>query len=258
MHFVIRSILILGLAHGAALMVALTQQPVALWSLASLLPAAQAQQADAQPVQAQHLAVLAPAAPVRRPSLALVDAVAPDWLESQAVFYRLAYAQDQEPRAYGQARWAAPPAQMVTARARVKLGQVVNRINWGNFDERLLVKLELEDFSQVYDTPTTSHGQVVLRGILFSNGQFVAQYSFSLARPVQGTNGLGTVRALLESTEVLLDDLALWLERSANLHIATRDNPASRATLSATAPVGALPLQSSARGTRPNSGATAE
>ena len=40
-----------------------------------------------------------------RLTIALTEVVAPAWLESQHMYYRLAYADVQQPRPYAQARW---------------------------------------------------------------------------------------------------------------------------------------------------------
>ena len=58
------------------------------------------------------------------PPLALADLDAPGLPDgSNAVLYRLAYAEAQQLRPYSLARWSQPPAQLVQQRLREQLGQ---------------------------------------------------------------------------------------------------------------------------------------
>jgi cholesterol transport system auxiliary component len=148
--------------------------------------------------QVPVMAQTGPSSPTSRGGLALTEVIAPSWLESQNIYYRL---EGVEQRAYAQSRWAVPPAQLVAVRARDKTD-----------GETYLLKIELDDYSQVFETPSSSIGRVQLRATLLSNGRMLAQNSFSAGRPAPTANALGAVRALTEATESALNDLANWVE----------------------------------------------
>jgi len=159
--------------------------------------------------QVPVMAQTGPASPTSLGGLALTEVIAPSWLESQNIYYRL---EGVEQRAYAQSHWAVSPAQLVAARARNKLARVMNAMSDKTDGETYLLKIELDDYAQVFETPSSSIGRVQLRATLLSNGRMLAQNSFSAGRPAPTANALGAVRALTEATESALNDLANWVE----------------------------------------------
>ena len=61
--------------------------------------------------------------PVPVPALVLADVEATGALDGSAVLYRLGYADDHQLRPYSQARWSAPPPQLIRQRLRQRLGR---------------------------------------------------------------------------------------------------------------------------------------
>jgi cholesterol transport system auxiliary component len=150
-----------------------------------------------------------------RPTIVMTDVQAPSWLDSQHIYYRLAFADPLQPKPYAQATWVMSPAQLLTQRARLRLAQVANVLSAGDSAQEFLLKLELDDFSQVFDTQDSSRGVVQLRASLISSGRFVAQHSFALAQPAPSANAAGGVRALGAATDAVLNELAAWVDSNA-------------------------------------------
>ena len=166
----------------------------------------------------------APATPL--PPLAIADiATAGGALENQAVLYRLGYVDDQQLRPYSQARWTMPPAQLVRQRMRERLSQqrvvltaregvALNRSQNANLP---MLRLELEEFSQLFSAPDASIGLIRLHATLVditpAGERLVAQRNLSVQRPATSADAAGGVRALTAATDAAIDELDQWLRQ---------------------------------------------
>ena len=153
------------------------------------------------------------------PALVLADAEASAALDSNAVLYRLTYSDAQQLRPYSLARWSMAPAQLLQQRLREHLGQrraVLNAALGLAADKPAKVlHLELDEFSQLFETAERSSGLVRVRATLGQGGQgverLVAQRSFIVQRPATSADAAGGVRALTEATDAAIAEIALWL-----------------------------------------------
>lgn len=162
------------------------------------------------------------------PALAIDDiSTSGGALENQAVLYRLTYQNAQELRPYTLARWAAPPAQLVRQRLREQLGQrrsifeargglALNRSQ--NAVLPVLLRLDLEEFSQVFTAPEASVGLIRLRATLIeqatSGEKLIAQRSIVVQRPAPSADAQGGVKALTQATDAAIEEIDLWLQQS--------------------------------------------
>lgn len=157
--------------------------------------------------------------------LALADVGADGPLEAgTAVLYRLGYADSQQLRPYAQARWSMPPAQLVRQRLRQQLGQRRTIVSAGegaamlrnDGRQPLVLRVELEEFSQLFTAPSSSAGLVRLRATLVDNlpagERVLAQRHVIVQRPAATADAAGGVRALAEATDAAAEDLSQWLE----------------------------------------------
>lgn len=172
---------------------------------------------------------LAPTPTDRRsslPTLALADLEAPGLADgSTAVLYRLAYADAQQLRSYTLARWSQPPAQLVQQRLRDELAlrRVVLSAESGAVQARVAGKLppvlrvDLEEFSQIFTSTTESAGVVRLRATLTepaaAGETLLGQRVFIAQRPAASADAVGGTRALAAATEQVAQELAQWLEQ---------------------------------------------
>lgn len=149
------------------------------------------------------------------PPLALGDVDASAALDTQAVQYRLAYADAQQPRPYAQARWSMPPSQLLRQRLREALSQHRALLNPGEAGVQRTLRIELDDFSQRFDDATRSSGVVRLRATLVDTSgrteKLLAQRNFALEHPATSADAPGGVRALASATDATIAAIEQWL-----------------------------------------------
>jgi cholesterol transport system auxiliary component len=152
--------------------------------------------------------------------LAVAEIEANPALDSTAVLYRLAYADDQQLKAYAQARWSMTPAQLVRQRLREQLGQRLALLNPGDGGltgaaTPLTLRIELEEFSQLFAAPDQSVALLRLRATLVQPGpsgeKLVAQRSVIVQRPAASADAPGGVRAMTAATDAAVQELDQWL-----------------------------------------------
>ena len=158
-----------------------------------------------------------------RPPLVLADIDAAGALEGSAVLYRLGYADQHQLRPYAQARWSAPPTQLVRQRLREQIGRdrvVLNPgegavlARSGGLLPRAL-RIELEEFSHYFESPTQSVGLLRLRATLMESTaggeKLLAQRNVVVQRPAPTADATGGVRALTAAVDAAADELMQWL-----------------------------------------------
>jgi cholesterol transport system auxiliary component len=149
-------------------------------------------------------------------SLLVADATAPTWLDSTAIHYRLAYYDLAQTHAYATNRWASPPAALLTQLIRSRIagisdGGVMSAADSVQTD--YILRVELEEFTQVFDTADQSRAVVKLRASLInrSTRSLAAQQSFRMEQAASTPDAAGAVRALAEASDKLIGDLLGWL-----------------------------------------------
>ena len=162
----------------------------------------------------------APPTAVAKPAVVLAEIAAPGALDSTAVLYRLAYSDAQQLLPYAQARWSMPPAQLLQQQLRKTLGRhhVVMREGDGmvaGAQRPLVLVLELDEFSQLFASPTESVGLVRVHASVVrpaaSGDQLLAQRDFVEQRAAPSADAAGGVRALTAATDGLLEEISAWL-----------------------------------------------
>ena len=151
------------------------------------------------------VAARSPAVPLRG-----LEVVAAPWLASTAIQYRLAYAQPTRRQAYVESRWAAQPAQLV----ELALKRAVRTGGEAGTSGACRLRVELDEFAQVFDEAAASRGVVEARAFLLAprSDQIVASRGFSLARPAPSADALGGVAALRGGVRQMGVELSDWLE----------------------------------------------
>jgi cholesterol transport system auxiliary component len=153
-------------------------------------------------------AVSAPAFPG---PLALAEVGASPALDNTAVQYRLAYANPQELRPYALARWTMPPAQLIQQRVRSTLSARGAVLAPGVGSPAHTLKLELEEFSQVFSAPGASQGVMLLRATLLTGNTLLAQRNFSAQAPAPTADASGGVSALSVAADAVAKQLTDWV-----------------------------------------------
>lgn len=152
------------------------------------------------------------------PPLLLADIEAPAAVDGTAVLFRLAYADVQQLRPYAHARWSMPPAQLVRQRLRDQLSLERVVLSPAEGPASLVLRLELEEFTQVFETPERSVGLVRMRATLLESAggreRLVAQRRFTAQRPAPSPDAPGGVRALTAATDAAVEEIAQWLKQA--------------------------------------------
>ena len=133
----------------------------------------------------------------------------PPWFDSLNVDYRLAYEDPLKPREYAGSRWAGPPASLLAQRLRQQLGMVASSANTA---ADCVLRVELQEFSQVFDSANKSHG--VLQGVVSlidGRRQLVDGRLVHIEKPATTQDAAGGVGALVAASDELGFELANWL-----------------------------------------------
>jgi len=148
----------------------------------------------------------------------LVEVSAPAWLDNPAIVYRLAYDDANQVQAYAQSRWVAAPASLLSQRLRERLPLALSP-GIARADENLasdyLLRVELDEFSQVFDTPQTSHALLRARATLIDSRrhELVAQRVFEVQRPALSPNALGAAHGLRDAVDQFISELLHWMDQ---------------------------------------------
>jgi cholesterol transport system auxiliary component len=146
-------------------------------------------------------------------------------LDGQRMLYRLNYHNPQELRAYAESRWSAPAPELVRQRLAERLAGAFTVLGPADAAARirpagpadLVVRLELQEFAQHFDTPASSSGRLRLRATLMlagvNGGQPLAQQLVAIDRPAPSPDAAGGVKALAEAVDAAAAQLTQWLAK---------------------------------------------
>lgn len=167
-------------------------------------------------------------------ALELAPVQASSALGSTAMLYRLVYADARQPRPYALARWSMPPAQLIGQRLREQLGQrravlapgdvVPTRAARTSSSRHTSeaapipsLRVELEEFSQLFESPDKSSALVRLRATVMQHGAeghaLSAQRSFIVQHGAPTPDARGGVQALTRATDQAIAEIETWLEQ---------------------------------------------
>jgi len=149
------------------------------------------------------------------PAISVAEVLAPIWLDTPMMYYRLAYVNDQQPRQYGGSRWTMPPAQLFAQRLKSRLaqsGSAVLSASDGAANVPLL-RLEADDFTQTFSSPGQSVGRVAIRASLFNVRTLIAYKTFVVERPATTADANGGALALANASDAVIADITAWLSQ---------------------------------------------
>lgn len=166
-------------------------------------------------------------APQRAP-LVLADVESPGLPEgSTALHYRLGYDDARQLRAYQRARWSQPPGRLVqqsvagelgAERAVLGLRAAREAAREGN-GSLLVLRIELEEFSQVFSAPSQSEGVLRLRATLAEptpqGERLRAQRVFEAHQSAPSADAAGGAAALAQAARQAARELSAWVDRTA-------------------------------------------
>ncbi len=190
-------------ARGAIVMAA-----VMTLSACSLRP-------ERQPLTPVHDWGPLPAAPATSDARAVivVQASAPTWLNSSAIFYREQFTDPTELHPYANARWAASPAELLEERMKSALAVNGSRLAaFSGRDMHYRLVITLESFEQVFQTPHQARADLRLRALLLepTTRRVIDQHLLTMTKPCAADMN-GAINGLSQLANSGIDDLIDWL-----------------------------------------------
>ncbi|WP_292937257.1 ABC-type transport auxiliary lipoprotein family protein [Noviherbaspirillum sp.] len=147
------------------------------------------------------------------PPISVADIQVPAWLDSTMIFFRLDYANEQQPRPYAQARWVMAPGQLLLQQLKSRIAQaggVVLPASDGAINIPVL-RLEADDFTQYFRAPGQSVARVGLRASVYKGRVLIAQKSINRQAPAPTADAAGGAKALAAASDAVIADLIVWL-----------------------------------------------
>jgi cholesterol transport system auxiliary component len=141
-----------------------------------------------------------------RRALTVGEVSAPTWLDSDAIRYRLLYAEPTLVRRYGVNRWLAQPADLVKLRLQAILAAKDATSDRARLDLRLI------RFEQVFDSPHRASAVIEVTARLRSHGDVLAETEFKSV--VHCTPNVdGAVDGLARAATVAMERVRDWAYR---------------------------------------------
>jgi cholesterol transport system auxiliary component len=146
-----------------------------------------------------------------RPFAVDIESVsAPAWLDSNSIEYRLAYQDEFRRQPYRDSRWVAAPAVLI----RQRLAERVARpdISVITATPPILLRLELNEFVQIFDTPTTSQVTIQLRAIVENSTAptMTHERNFIVVRAAPTPDSAGAIRAFALAVDDVVGQALSW------------------------------------------------
>ncbi|SFU55970.1 cholesterol transport system auxiliary component [Nitrosomonas eutropha] len=147
-------------------------------------------------------------------TIQIANITAPVWLDTQSIHYRLAYHDPARIYTYADSRWNAPPAELLTERLRQYFATGnIDRHHKDDTPVNYLLKIDLGEFTQIFNTPGNSQVIVQLRASLYepTSRLPIAHQSFLGRQETQTADAAGSVTAFIQVSDNLLNELVQWL-----------------------------------------------
>jgi cholesterol transport system auxiliary component len=163
---------------------------------------------DFGPMQAGAVTATMPQMP-----LVVADVTGPAWLDSRTMYYRLLYADVQQSRPYADNRWNSTPLQLLNARLKSRIAEAGGKVLsvTDAAAGALLLRIEVDDFSQNFDSQQASSGHITLRASVFRARRLIDQKTFVHTTAAESADALGGARALAQASDAVAADIIGWL-----------------------------------------------
>ncbi|HEV3429311.1 MAG TPA: ABC-type transport auxiliary lipoprotein family protein [Paraburkholderia sp.] len=167
---------------------------------------------DLGPLEAQ--AAPAASASPALPPLKVLEVSAPPPLDNDGILYRISGDAQRESR-YANSRWAMSPARLLTQRLRSSLASRATVLSGADAVPAPMLKVELNEFEQVFDSATSSSGVLAARATLMQGGKVIAQRSFIARAPASSPDAAGGAAALRAASDDFAGQIGTWLSGQA-------------------------------------------
>lgn len=194
--------------HAIRTRIAVASMAILLGACASKGPTTA--QYDFGPLPATTTNATAPAAPI---AIIIADVGGPASLDSERMYYRLLYADARQSRPYAYNQWTSTPLQLLTQRMKARIAQAGVKVlsTTDAAASTNLLRMEVEDFTQNFDSAASSSGVVRLRASVFRSHKLVDQKTFTRSAPAPSADAAGGARALADASDAVAADVLAWL-----------------------------------------------
>lgn len=146
-------------------------------------------------------------------AIIVADATGPASLDSERMQYRLLYADARQSRPYAYNQWTGTPLQLLTQRMKSRIAQAgVKVLSTSDAATSVnLLRMEVDDFTQNFETATQSSGNISMRASVFREHRLLDQKTFARSAPAPSADAAGGARALADASDALADDVLAWL-----------------------------------------------
>lgn len=145
------------------------------------------------------------------PAVKVLDVTAPENLDSDKLIYRLSYADAQQTASYANSHWTMAPSQLLTQRLRGALSSRGTVLTGADGVHAPVLKVDLSQFEQVFDSQSESHAAVTARATLTQNGKVIGQRTFIARAPSSSADAAGGAQALSAASDDLVAQISAWL-----------------------------------------------
>jgi cholesterol transport system auxiliary component len=196
--------------HAIRTRIAIASMALLLGACASKGPTTAQYDFGPLPAAATTATAAAPAAPI---AIIVADISGPASLDSERMHYRLLYADARQSRPYAYNQWTATPLQLLTQRMKARIAQAGVKVlsTTDAAASTNLLRMEVEDFAQNFDSAASSSGVVRLRASVFRSHKLVDQKTFTRSAPAPSADAAGGARALADASDAVAADVLAWL-----------------------------------------------
>lgn len=141
-----------------------------------------------------------------------VEVQAPSWLDLPAMQYVLAHAEAARRQTYADSRWVAPPARLLERSLARRLLAGKETVSAAG----CRLRIELDEFVQVFDAPGSSRALVEVRAMLLAPraNDLLLRSNFRLS-PAAGADARAGVQAFGGAARELGNEIERWLKQAA-------------------------------------------
>ncbi|HTH62381.1 MAG TPA: ABC-type transport auxiliary lipoprotein family protein [Paraburkholderia sp.] len=183
---------------------------LAALAVASLIAACAGNPAALSDVRFDLGPVTPASTPGTLPPLKVLDVNAPPQLDNDGFMYRLGDASLQTSR-YAHSHWTTSPARLLTQRLRATLSAHASVLTGVDAVPAPVLRVDLDQFEQVFDNANQSSGVVAARATLIQDGKVIGQHTFLARAPASMPDATGGARALAAASDQLVSQIAAWL-----------------------------------------------
>lgn len=154
-----------------------------------------------------------PVGPLQLPALSISRVTAPEWLNGPQMYYRLLYANAQQPLPYAHSQWSMSPARLFEERIKSHISQNGGQVLASSVGIARLpsLRIELDDFTQVFESPERSYAYLAARVAVLDGRKLLGQKLFQQRIPAPTPDAEGGAKAMAQANDMMMADILHWL-----------------------------------------------